>query len=138
MQTFYSYFWASLFIFWCFLTDFLQNFNNSSLSLLVHYYAQIYARLQPSFSFLLCILHTDLSASVTYWLCKFSQEPHESPGYLSKLILHFIPFPLLSLSESRHMSSSISFTLGIKQDSTTFLCDICEWCYMSQHLEYFV
>lgn len=85
VQAFYSYSWAGLFIFWCFLTDFLQNFNNYSLFVLVHYYAQIYARLQPRSTFplyILYILPTVLSTSVPY-----SQTPHKSPEYQSKLIL---------------------------------------------------
>lgn len=96
---FYSYFWTGLFIFWHLLTDFLQNFYNSSLSMLVQYDVQIQAMFWPGYIFPLCILPTDLSTS-TLPNRKFSQVFHTCPKHRN--------------INSRYINKSTSFMLGIK------------------------
>lgn len=87
------------FIFWYFLTEFLQNFNNSSLSMLVQYDVQIHAVFSPGYIFPLCILPTDLSTS-TLPNCVFSQVLCTCPKHRDV--------------NSRCINRSTSFVLGIK------------------------
>lgn len=87
------------FTFWYFLTEFLQNFNNSSLSMLVQYDVQIHAVFSPGYIFPLCILPTDLSTS-TLPNCVFSQVLCTCPKHRDV--------------NSRCINRSTSFVLGIK------------------------
>lgn len=97
------------FIFWHFLTEFLQNFNHSSLSMLVQYDVQMHAVFSPGYIVFypqcillyssLCILPTDLSTS-TLPNCVFSQVLCTCPKHRDV--------------NSRCINRSTSFVLGIK------------------------